>query len=101
MPSPVPEPAPVTALQPPPTATPIELAQPLDRPRLQPAPLPVDALLPVLQSAGLALVQTAPERLAEVQARIAAEPRPPRLPRERPVLPPLDTAPLVQVETRN
>ncbi|MFO0008070.1 MAG: ribonuclease E/G [Betaproteobacteria bacterium] len=95
-----PAPAPAPLLQPPPTATPIVLAQPLDLPQLQPAPLPVDELLPVLQSAGLALVQTAPERLAEVQARIAGEPRPPRVPRVRPVLPPLDTTPLVQVETR-
>ena len=67
---------------------------------MQPAPLPVDELLPVLQNAGLALVQTAPDRLAEVQARIAGEPLPPRVPRVRPVLPPLDTTPLVQVETR-
>ena len=93
-------PAPAPLLQPPPTATPIVLAQTLDLPQVQSAPLPVDELLPVLQSAGLALVQTAPERLAEVQARIAGEPRPPRVSRARPVLPPLDTTPLVQVETR-
>jgi ribonuclease E len=62
--------------------------------------MPVDELRPILEQAGLALVQTEPTRLADVQARIAAEPRAPRVPRERPALPPLDTGPLVQVETR-
>jgi ribonuclease E len=54
----------------------------------------------VLERAGLTLVQTEPARLAEVLARFAGEARPVRVPRERPVLPPLDTGPLVQVETQ-
>ncbi|MEW5881246.1 MAG: hypothetical protein AB1761_12470, partial [Pseudomonadota bacterium] len=69
-------------------------------PKAAPAPLPIDELLPVLDRAGLILVQTEPLKLAETQARLAAEPRPPRVPRERPVLPPLDVGPLIQVETR-
>ncbi|HVJ59040.1 MAG TPA: hypothetical protein VM528_00615, partial [Burkholderiaceae bacterium] len=65
-----------------------------------PAPMPVADLLPMLDSAGLVLVQTEPGKLADVQARIASEPRLPRVPRERPVQPPLDSSPLVQIETR-
>jgi ribonuclease E len=87
-------------MEPPKTATPIVLATPLVLPAAQPAPMPVDELRPILEHAGLALVQTEPARLADVQARIAAEPKPPRVPRERPVLPPLDSGPLIQVETR-
>ncbi|MCA3220522.1 MAG: ribonuclease E/G [Burkholderiales bacterium] len=104
-PAPVPAPAtaPVAApvrVEPPRTATPIVVAAPLVLPEARPAPMPVDALRPILEQAGLALVQTEPARLADVQARIAAEPRAPRAPRQRPVLPPLDSGPLVQVETR-
>ena len=69
-------------------------------PVVQQAPLPIEELQPVLQSAGLMLVQTAPERHAETLAKMAAEPQPPRARRERPQLPPMDDAPLVQVETQ-
>jgi ribonuclease E len=69
-------------------------------PVAQPAPLPVDQLQPVLELAGLTLVQTQPEKHAEAVARLAAEPRPVRRPRERPILPPMQEGPLVQVETR-
>jgi ribonuclease E len=62
--------------------------------------LPIDELLPVLDRAGLILVQTEPVKLAETQARLAAEPKPVRAPRERPAAPPLDVGPLIQVETR-
>ena len=64
------------------------------------APLPLEQLLPLLESAGMTLAQTNADKLAQVQARIAAEPRAPRVPRSRPALPPLDVGPLVQVETR-
>jgi ribonuclease E len=69
-------------------------------PVAQPAPLPIEQLQPVLELAGLVLVQTEPVKQAEAAARLAAEPRPSRVPRERPVLPPLDEVPLIQVETR-
>jgi ribonuclease E len=72
----------------------------LTLPVAKPAPMPIDQLAPVLELAGLTLVQTAPGKLAEAQAKMAAEPPPARVVRERPVLPPLDTGPLVQVETR-
>jgi len=68
---------------------------------VQQAPLLIDELQPVLQSAGLMLVQTAPDRHAETQTKMAAESAPPRARRERPSLPPLDEAPLVQVETQD
>lgn len=64
------------------------------------APMQLSELAPVLDRAGLILVQTEAQRLAAVQAAIRAEVRPARVPRERPVLPPLDEGPLVQVETR-
>jgi len=64
------------------------------------APMPIEQLQAMLQLAGLSLVQTEPARLEETRARLAAEPRPVHVPRERPVLPPLDQGPLVQVETR-
>ena len=69
-------------------------------PLATPAPLPVDQLQPVLDLAGLTLVQTEPVKHAEAVARLAMEPRQPRVPRERPPLPPLDSGPLEQVETR-
>ncbi|MGE5714142.1 MAG: Rne/Rng family ribonuclease [Betaproteobacteria bacterium] len=69
-------------------------------PPVTPAPMPIEQLQAVLQLAGLSLVQTEPGKLSETQARLAAEPRPVRVPRERPQLPPLDEGPLIQVETR-
>jgi len=69
-------------------------------PEVSPAPMPIEQLQAVLQLAGLSLVQTEPGKFSETQARLAAEPRPVRVPRERPQLPPLDDGPLIQVETR-
>ena len=60
----------------------------------------IEALAPLLDKAGLILVQTSPTKHAEVLTRIATEPKPARTPRERPAAPPLDVGPLVQVETR-
>jgi len=45
-------------------------------------------------------VQSDPARVAEVQAAIAAEPKPVHVPRERPPLMVIDEGPLVLVETR-
>ena len=69
-------------------------------PAALPAPLPVDQLQPVLELAGLTLVQTEPSKHAEAVARLASEPRSKRVARERPILPPIEENPLVQVETR-
>jgi ribonuclease E len=90
--------APAAAPAPAPAAVPVTPA--LALPAVHAAPMQVDTLLPILDGAGLILVQTEAGKHAQVQARIAAEPAPPRVARERPPLPPLDTRPLVQVETR-
>ena len=62
--------------------------------------LPVSELQAVAQASGLQWVHTDAERLAAVQAAIAAEPAPIRIPRERPAPVVLDDAPLILVETR-
>jgi ribonuclease E len=54
----------------------------------------------VAQSSGLEWVNSNPERIAAVQAAIAAEPKPVHIPRERPPVVILDEGPLVLVETR-
>jgi ribonuclease E len=69
-------------------------------PIAQPALLPIEQLQPVLELAGLTLVQTAPDKRAEALARMASEPVPVRKPRERQALPPIEEGTLVQVETR-
>jgi ribonuclease E len=65
----------------------------------EPAPLPLDEILPMLAAAGMSLAQTDPNRYAAVQSKMAAETHPPRPGRQRAVLPPLAEEPLVQVET--
>ncbi len=64
-------------------------------------PMNLEELTPVLDAAGIELAQTDPTKLAEVQARIASESHSQRLGRERPVRPPVEETPLVQVQTRN
>ncbi len=73
---------------------------PDEMPTAAPAPLPLTELLPVLDQAGLSLVQTDAAKHSDTLARLAAMPKPIRVPRERPVLPPLDAGPLIQVETK-
>jgi len=64
------------------------------------APLRVEELAPTLAHAGLELVQTSSNKLELTQQKMAAEPPAQRRGRERAALPPLETAPLAQVETR-
>jgi ribonuclease E len=62
--------------------------------------LPLQALQAVAHAAGLEWVQSDADKVAQVQAAIAAEPQPVRVPREpKPVVLP-DEGPLVLVETR-
>jgi ribonuclease E len=69
---------------------------------IEPAPMPVAELLPIVESSGLKLAQTDPEKLAAARARAeAAQPPPVRMGRERPVLPPIEDVPLQQVQTRD
>ncbi|MEY4435654.1 MAG: Ribonuclease [Pseudomonadota bacterium] len=69
-------------------------------PRVQAFTLPVAEMQAVAQGSGLEWVNSNPERIAAVQAAIAAEPKPVHVPRERPPVVILDEGPLVLVETR-
>lgn len=61
--------------------------------------LPVDAMQQVASSSGLQWVNSDASKVAAVQAAIAAEPAPVRVPRARPPVPTPDEGPLVLVET--
>ena len=62
--------------------------------------LPMPELHSVAQSSGLEWVNSNPERIAQVQAAIAAEPRPIHVPRERPPAVVMVEGPLILVETK-
>jgi ribonuclease E len=62
--------------------------------------LPTDELAGIAQQSGLTWVNSDAEKIAAVQAVIAAEPKPVHVPRERPPVVTLDDRPLVLVETR-
>lgn len=62
--------------------------------------LPLEALVDVAHSSGLQWINSDPERIAAVQAAIAAEPAPIHVPRERPESVVIDHGPLVLVETK-
>ena len=62
--------------------------------------LPLESLQTVAQSSGLQWVNSDPQKIAAVQAAIAAEAAAVHVPRERPAPVVLDDAPLVLVETK-
>ncbi|HRM93814.1 MAG TPA: hypothetical protein PLO08_09370, partial [Alicycliphilus sp.] len=62
-------------------------------PRVQAFTLPVQSLMDVAQSSGLQWINSDADKVAAVQAAIAAEPKPVHIPRERPPA-------VVLVETR-
>jgi ribonuclease E len=62
--------------------------------------LPVDRLQQVARDSGLIWVNSDAEKIAAVQASIAAEPQVVRIPRERPAVVVVNEGPLVLVETR-
>ena len=62
--------------------------------------LPMEGLQQLAQSSGLVWVNSDASKVAAVQAAIAAEPQPVRVPRERPPAVVLNEGPLVLVETR-
>ena len=62
--------------------------------------LPMGDLQAVASGNGLEWVNSNPERIAQVQAAIAAEPKPVHVPRERPAPVVIDEGPLVLVETK-
>ncbi|HXE51166.1 MAG TPA: hypothetical protein VN663_22505 [Ramlibacter sp.] len=69
-------------------------------PKVQPFQLPVDELAHVAEGSGLQWVNSDAGKIAAVQAAIAAEPKPARVPRERPPAIVIDEGPLVLVETK-
>ena len=69
-------------------------------PAAQPFALPVADLAAVAESSGLQWVNSDASKIAAVQAAIAAEPQPIRVPRERPPAVSTDAGPLVLVETK-
>ena len=73
---------------------------PKGMPKVQPFQLPMDQLDAVARESGLEWVNSDAAKVAQVQAAIAAEPRPIHVPREPkpPVV--LDEGPLILVETR-
>ena len=76
------------------------VAAPTGMPKLQPFALPLAELAEVAQSSGLNWVNSDAAKIAAVQAAIAAEPKPIRVPRERPPAVKMDASPLVLVETK-
>ncbi|PUE45829.1 ribonuclease E/G [Limnohabitans sp. 2KL-1] len=62
--------------------------------------LPIDSLQQIAQTSGLVWVNSDQAKVAAVQAAIAAEPQPVRVPRERPAAVVVSEGPLVLVETR-
>lgn len=62
--------------------------------------LPIEQLQHLAQSSGLVWVNSDADKVAAVQAAIAAEPQPVRVPRERPAAVVVNEGPLVLVETR-
>ncbi|RCS58248.1 Rne/Rng family ribonuclease [Parvibium lacunae] len=68
---------------------------------INPAPLPLHQLLPILTAAGLELVQTDADKMQRALEQALANPMPLlRLGRERPPVIALADGPLIQVETR-
>jgi ribonuclease E len=60
----------------------------------------MDDLVRIAETSGLQWVNSDAEKIAAVQAAIAAEPKPMHIPRERPAVIAIDEGPLVLVETR-
>ena len=85
-----------------PQAAPVAAAPAVPRgmPKVQPFELPLNELDAVARSSGLEWVNSDAAKVAQVQAAIAAEPRPVHVPREpKPALV-IDEGPLILVETR-
>jgi ribonuclease E len=69
-------------------------------PVVQPYALPITDLQSLVQAAGLEWVHSDTDKVARVQAEIAALPKPVHVPRERRALVVVDEGPLILVETR-
>jgi ribonuclease E len=69
-------------------------------PKVSSYALPISDMAQGASSSGLQWVNSNPEKIAAVQAQIAAEPKPVHVPRERPPAVVIDNSPLVLVETK-
>jgi ribonuclease E len=69
-------------------------------PKVSPFELPKASLEQVAEQSGLQWVNSDPERIAQVQAAIAAEAKVVHVPRERPAAIVRDEGPLILVETK-
>ena len=69
-------------------------------PKVQSYTLPLSDLQQIAHGSGLEWVNSDTDKVAAVQAAIAAEPKPVHVPRERPPVVVIDEGPLVLVETR-
>jgi ribonuclease E len=85
-----------------PVATPSPAAAPVvaGLPKVAPFQLSIDEMNQVAQASGLEWVNSNAEKVAQVQAAIAAEPKPIHVPREPKPVVVMDEGPLVLVETR-
>ena len=79
-----------------PASAPVRAVMPV----AEPYHLPVQSLSDMVQQSGLNWVQSDADKVARVRAAIDAEPKPIRVPRERPPAVVLDEGPLILVETR-
>ena len=99
--SPVSAPAPEVAAAAPAAPAPAAPSPaPTGMPKVASYSLPIDSLQQIANSSGLEWVNSDADKVAAVQAAIAAEPKPVHVPRERPPVVVLDEGPLVLVETR-
>ncbi len=87
-------PAPVVAVQPTPPVVPTGM------PKVTPYTLSLDQMSQVASGSGLEWINSDASRVAQVQAAIAAEPKPIHVPREPKLVALVDEGPLVLVETR-
>lgn len=69
-------------------------------PKVQAFVLPSDELAQIAQGAGLSWIISDVDKVAAVQAEIAAEPKPAHTPRQRPAPVVIESQPLVMVETK-
>ena len=83
-----------------PAPAPSAAKAPAGLPKVQAYELPMASLIQVAEGSGLQWVNSDPEKIAQVQAAIAAEPKPVHVPRERPPAVVFDDGPLILVETR-
>jgi ribonuclease E len=97
---PAPEAINIAATETPPAPAEAQVPRRHGLPQVTPFRLPLGDLDALAQAAGLQWVNSDADKVASVQAAIAAEPRPIHVPRQRPPLVVLDEGPLVLVETR-